>query len=141
VAHAGEEGPPAYITAALDVLGVERIDHGVRCEDDPALVARLAGSGVPLTMCPLSNVALRGFDRLEDHNLGRLLDAGLVVCINSDDPAYFGGYIADNYLATARALGLGREELVAIAANSIRSSFATEAEKAAWLGELESVTG
>ncbi|MFV9673631.1 MAG: adenosine deaminase, partial [Acidimicrobiia bacterium] len=99
VAHAGEEGPPSYIIGALDALGAERIDHGVRCDEDPALVDRLVTEQIPLTMCPLSNVKLRVFDRLEDHNLKRLLDRGVRVTINSDDPAYFGGYVLDNYVA------------------------------------------
>ena len=97
VAHAGEEGPPAYITGALDALGAQRIDHGVRCTEDPDLVARLVAAQTPLTVCPLSNLALCVVDDLADHNLKRLLDAGLKVTINSDDPAYFGGYVADNY--------------------------------------------
>src|ERR1043166_2267834 len=98
VAHAGEEGPPEYIEEALDLLKVVRIDHGVRCEEKPALVERLRAQGVPLTVCPLSNVKLKVFRRLEEHNLKRLLDAGLCVTVNSDDPAYFGGYVLDNYL-------------------------------------------
>ncbi|HDL50188.1 MAG TPA: adenosine deaminase, partial [Actinobacteria bacterium] len=118
VAHAGEEGPPEYIRQALDVLGVERIDHGVRIDEDPELVRRIISEQIPLTMCPLSNVKLRVVDELEHHNLKRLLDAGAMVTINSDDPAYFGGYIADNYEAAAAALGLTRTEIVTIARNS-----------------------
>ena len=132
VAHAGEEGPPGYISEALDVLGVRRIDHGVRCEEDPQLVARLARERVPLTMCPLSNVRLRVFERLEQHNLRRLLQRGLCITINSDDPAYFGGYVGENYLATCRALGLSREEVVQLAANSFEAAFLPAAAKAAW---------
>ncbi|NQV05036.1 adenosine deaminase, partial [bacterium] len=105
VAHAGEEGPPAYIYGALDVLGAERIDHGVACEQDDELVERLAAGRIPLTMCPLSNLKLRVFDRLEEHNIKRLLDRGVAVMVNSDDPAYFGGYLTDNYLAIQTALG------------------------------------
>jgi len=129
VAHAGEEGPPEYITEALDVLQAERIDHGVRCVEDPALVARLAAAQVPLTVCPLSNVKLRVFPRLESHNLKQLLAAGLRVTVNSDDPAYFGGYVNENYRATQRALGLTLDELRRLARNSFLASFLPEAEK------------
>lgn len=139
VAHAGEEGPPEYIVEALDVLQVERIDHGVRCEEDPALVARLARDGVALTVCPLSNIKLRVFDRLADHNFKRLLDAGLKLTINSDDPAYFGGYVARNYVETARALGLSRAELARVARNSLEASFVSDAERAPWLARLEAL--
>ncbi len=137
VAHAGEEGPASYVRSALDDLGVERIDHGVRAEDDPALIARLAASGTPLTMCPLSNERLRVVATLEDHNLKRLLDAGVTVTVNSDDPAYFGGYVADNYLAVAQALQLDRDDLVALARNSITASFLQEAEKRTLLDDLD----
>jgi adenosine deaminase len=123
VAHAGEEGPPEYIWEALDILGARRIDHGVRCLEDPKLVARLAAEQIPLTVCPLSNVKLRVFDTMRDHNLRRLLDAGLKVTINSDDPAYFGGYINDNYNAVARDLSMTEEELAKIAQNSFDASF------------------
>ena len=136
VAHAGEEGPPSYITGALDALGAERIDHGVRCEEDPALVRRLAEAQTPLTVCPLSNLALCVVDDLAGHNLKRLLDAGLKVTINSDDPAYFGGYVADNYLAAASALGLTRAELTQCARNSLEASFAAADQKQAWLADL-----
>ncbi len=136
VAHAGEEGPPEYITGALDTLGVERIDHGVRCDEDPALVERLAREQIPLTMCPLSNVKLRVFERLEDHNLKRLLDLGVQVTINSDDPAYFGGYVLDNYVAAAEALNLSREDLIALARNSIEAAFLPDENKQALLDEL-----
>lgn len=129
VAHAGEEGPAEYIREALDLLQVRRIDHGVRCTEDPELVERLAREQIPLTVCPLSNVKLRVFDRLEDHNLKELLDAGLCVMINSDDPAYFGGYLEQNYVETADALGLTREEVVRLAKNSFSASFLPEAEK------------
>jgi adenosine deaminase len=130
VAHAGEEGPPEYIEEALDLLKVVRIDHGVRCEEKPALVERLRAQGVPLTVCPLSNVKLKVFSRLEDHNLKRLLDAGLCVTVNSDDPAYFGGYVLDNYLACATALGLTRPELARLCANSISASLLPSGRKA-----------
>jgi len=118
VAHAGEEGPPEYIWEALDVLGAVRIDHGVRCLEDEALVARLVRDRIPLTVCPLSNVKLRVVDTMRDHPLRKMLDRGLAVTVNSDDPAYFGGYINDNYLAAAEALHLTREELERIAQNS-----------------------
>ena len=137
VAHAGEEGPAAYIVSALDTLGVERIDHGVRCEEDPALVARLVADGVPLTMCPLSNLALKVVDRLEDHGLKRLLDLGVKVTVNSDDPAYFGGYVGENYAAVADALGLDRADLVTLARNSIDATFLGDAAKRQLLDELD----
>ena len=141
VAHAGEEGPPAYITGALDSLGAERIDHGVRCEEDPDLVARLVAAQTPLTVCPLSNLALCVVDDLADHNLKRLLGVGLKVTINSDDPAYFGGYVADNYLAAAAALRLTRDELARCARNSLEASFAPETHRQAWLAELDAFLG
>lgn len=136
VAHAGEEGPPEYVAEALDLLQVKRVDHGVRSEEDPALLARLLRARVPLTMCPLSNVRLRVFDRMEDHNLKRLLRRGLCVTVNSDDPAYFGGYIAENYLAAFRALDLSRADIVQIAGNSIEASFLPAAEKEIWLQRI-----
>ena len=129
VAHAGEEGPPGYITEALDVLKAERIDHGVRCLEDPAVVARLAAEQIPLTVCPLSNVKLGVFPSLEQHNLRQLMAAGLRVTVNSDDPAYFGGYVNENYRAVQRALGLSREELRCLAKNSFLASFLPEADK------------
>jgi adenosine deaminase len=132
VAHAGEEGPPAYIHEALDALEVRRIDHGVRCEEDAELMERLARERVPLTMCPLSNVKLRVFDRLESHNMRRLLERGLCVTVNSDDPAYFGGYLLENYLAVHEALGLTREQLVLLARNSIEASFLEPDLKRRW---------
>jgi len=136
VAHAGEEGPPEYITGALDALRVERIDHGVRCEEDPAVVERLVDEQVPLTMCPLSNVKLRVFDRLEDHNIKRLLDRGVRVTINSDDPAYFGGYVLDNFVATVEALDLGPDDVLSLARNSIEATFLPDDEKATLLTDL-----
>ena len=139
VAHAGEEGPPAYIVGALDSLGSERIDHGVRSAEDPALVDRLVAEQIPLTMCPLSNVKLRVFDRLEDHNLKELLDRGVRVTINSDDPAYFGGYVLDNYVAIAEALDLSRDDVITLARNSIEATFLSADEKAALLAELDAV--
>ena len=141
VAHAGEEGPPEYVAASLDVLGVERIDHGVRSEEDPALLDRLAAQRIPLTMCPLSNLELRVFDDLGDHNLERLMDRGVVVTINSDDPAYFGGYVADNYVAIADALDLTDADLVRLAGNSIEASFLPDAAKAELRAELAEMAG
>jgi adenosine deaminase len=137
VAHAGEEGPAEYVWTALDVLGAQRIDHGVRSEDDPALVTRLAEEQTPLTMCPLSNQKLRVFPDLRDHKLKRLMDAGVLVTVNSDDPAYFGGYIGYNYLAIANALDLSRENLVQLARNSIEASFLSDGGKAELLGEID----
>ena len=136
VAHAGEEGPAEYVSEALDLLQVRRIDHGVRSEEDPALLARLVRERVPLTVCPLSNVRLRVFDRMEDHNLKRLLHGGLCVTVNSDDPAYFGGYVAENYLAAYRALGLSRADIVQLASNSFEASFLPQAEKDAWIRKI-----
>ncbi len=137
VAHAGEEGPPAYIWKALDVLHARRIDHGVRAEEDPNLLLRLAEERIPLTMCPFSNIKLRVFPSLADHNLKRLLDRGLVVTINSDDPAYFGGYVGDNYLAVSEALGLSRENLGTLAGNSFEASFLRVEERRRFLAELD----
>ncbi len=137
VAHAGEEGPPAYIESALDVLHAERIDHGVRCTDSPALVQRLAAQGTPLTVCPLSNVKLRVFPELAVHNLTALLAAGLKVTINSDDPAYFGGYLLDNWVACFEALPLSRADAVTLARHSLEASFAAPAQQAAWLARLD----
>jgi len=136
VAHAGEEGPPAYIWEALDVLGVERIDHGVRCLEDAALVARLVADAIPLTVCPVSNVRLRVVDTLADHPLRRMLDAGLRVTVNSDDPAYFGGYAGDNLERSRAALGLTDGQVRLLAANSVEASFAPEARKAQLRAEL-----
>jgi adenosine deaminase len=140
VAHAGEEGPPAYIESALDVLKVERIDHGVRCVESPALVQRLARERMPLTVCPLSNVLLRVFDTLAQHSLPALLQAGLCATVNSDDPAYFGGYINENFVQTFAALPqLGAREAYVLARNSLEASFADPAHKALWIGELDGV--
>lgn len=141
VAHAGEEGPPSYIYEALEILRVQRIDHGVRCEEDPALVARLAHERVPLTVCPLSNVKLKVFKRMEDHNLKRLLERGLCVTVNSDDPAYFGGYLLENYLALHHALGLSREQLAELARNSFEASFLTPPEKRRWQMAVDAYAG
>lgn len=137
VAHAGEEGPPAYIESALDVLKVERIDHGVRCLEDAALVQRLAQSRMPLTVCPLSNVKLRVFDEIGAHNLAGLLRAGLVATVNSDDPAYFGGYLNDNLLAAFEALSLGAEDAKTLARNSFEAAFLPMAQKTRLLDEVD----
>ena len=137
VAHAGEEGPPAYIYEALDLLAVRRIDHGVRCEEDAELMQRLAREQIALTVCPLSNVKLGVFERIEQHNLKRLLETGLRVTVNSDDPAYFGGYLLENYLAVERALGLTSEQLATLARNSIEGSFLDAAAKRRWLAAID----
>jgi adenosine deaminase len=137
VAHAGEEGPPAYIREALDLLHARRIDHGVRCLEDPELVAELAERRIPLTVCPLSNVKLGIFPTLAQHNLKELLRRGLCVTVNSDDPAYFGGYVAENYRAVAEALGLSREDLVALAKNSFEASFLPPDEKRRWMDAVD----
>jgi adenosine deaminase len=137
VAHAGEEGPPEYIVTALDLLQVERIDHGVRCLQDAALTQRLAQDQVPLTVCPLSNIKLRVFDRMHDHNLLKLLDAGIMATINSDDPAYFGGYINDNFIAAFEALPLSRRHARQLARNSFAASFLEPAAKQRYLEEVD----
>ncbi len=137
VAHAGEEGPPSYIVEALDLLKVERVDHGVRCLEDPELVKRLAGERTALTVCPLSNHKLRVFDTLADHNLKDLLAAGVLASVHSDDPAYFGGYVDANYRDTARALGLTKAELRTLARNSFLSSWLSGPEKDRHLAAIE----
>jgi adenosine deaminase len=137
VAHAGEEGGPEYVREALDVLGVERVDHGNRALEDPELVARLRDEQVPLTVCPLSNVALKGVARIEDHPLPRMLAAGLLVTVNSDDPAYFGGYVDDNLAALRTSLGMGDDELRVLAANSWRAAFVGEHERTRRLAEVD----
>ncbi|MFE8007222.1 adenosine deaminase [Streptomyces sp. NPDC057418] len=139
VAHAGEEGPPEYIREALDVLGVERVDHGLRCMEDPELVDRLVSERIPLTLCPLSNVRLRAVDTLEDHPLPAMMAAGLLCTVNSDDPAYFGGYAGDNFQAVHEALGLDREQLRTLARNSFEAAFLDhdEERRARYLSEVE----
>jgi adenosine deaminase len=140
VAHAGEEGPPAYIWSALDVLGAERIDHGVRSIEDPALMRRLAAERIPLTVCPLSNIKLCVFETMDKHNLATLLDEGLCVTINSDDPAYFGGYVNQNYLETFEHLPqLTARHAYVLAANSFEGSFAPEDDKRRWMASLDKV--
>jgi len=138
VAHAGEEGPPEYIRNALDILEVERIDHGVRSVEDPALVARLAQEGIALTVCPLSNVKLCVYETMAQHALPQLLAAGVKATINSDDPAYFGGYVNRNYAETFAALPqLGAREAYRLARNSFEASFAGEEPKRAWIAALD----
>jgi adenosine deaminase len=139
VAHAGEEGPPEYIWEALDLLKVQRIDHGVRSLEDPKLVTRLANEQVPLTVCPLSNVKLRVFETLEEHNLKRLLDAGLCATINSDDPAYFGGYIGENFLQTQAALNLSADDIQMLARNSFTASFLNDKETGQHLETIDRI--
>ncbi len=139
VAHAGEEGPPAYIWEALDLLHVSRIDHGVRSLEDPKLVARLRDERIPLTVCPLSNVKLRVCDTLADHPLRRMIDAGLLATVNSDDPAYFGGYVGDTYVAVAQALELPASTMIALAKNSFEASFLTAAQRATYLARVDAV--
>lgn len=137
VAHAGEEGPPDYIWQALDTLEVSRIDHGVRCIEDERLVSRLVEERVPLTVCPLSNVKLRVFETIEHHNLKRLLDLGLCVTVNSDDPAYFGGYVNENLAAVHESAGLSRDDIVRVVKNGFSASFLGEAEKQRYLDEVD----
>jgi len=137
VAHAGEEGPPAYIETALDVLKVERLDHGVRILEDAALTRRVAQAQIALTVCPLSNVKLCVFDRMEQHNLQQLLDAGLAATVNSDDPAYFGGYMNDNFIATFEALPLGLSHAQRLARNSFAASFLPAEQKRKYLAEVD----
>lgn len=138
VAHAGEEGPPDYIWQALKFIGVKRIDHGIRCIEDEELVEYLREKQIPLTVCPLSNVKLRVFNTIQDHNLKKLLDKGLCVTINSDDPAYFGGYINDNYLACYHALNLNKAQIKQLAKNSIIASFLEKDQKEEYLKRIES---
>jgi adenosine deaminase len=137
VAHAGEEGPPEYIWQALDVLGAERIDHGVRCLEDRSLVHRLEADRIPLTVCPFSNVRLRVVDTLEQHPLGRMLEHGLCATVNSDDPAYFGGYVGQNLAGVAQALRLDDDAMLQLARNSFEASFLDDAARARHLAELD----
>jgi adenosine deaminase len=137
VAHAGEEGPPDYIWQALDELGAERIDHGVRCLEDRRLVQRLEADRIPLTVCPFSNVKLRVVDTLEQHPLAKMLEHGLCATVNSDDPAYFGGYIGENLAGVAEALQLDDDALVQLARNSFQASFLDDAARARHLAELD----
>jgi adenosine deaminase len=139
VAHAGEEGPVSYIWSALDVLRVERIDHGVQCVQDALLMRRLKSDRIPLTVCPLSNQKLRVFPNLADHNLGRLLDSGLVATVNSDDPAYFGGYINDNFVQIFAATALSAQQAYTLARNSFQASFIAESAKRGLRDRLDQV--
>ena len=137
VAHAGEEGPPEYIWQALDLLKVARIDHGVRCVEDPRLVERLVDEQIPLTVCPLSNVKIHAFESMEQHNLKQLLDLGLCVTVNSDDPAYMGGYVNENLRAAQQALGLEAGDLYRLARNSFVAAFLEASEKRKLIDELD----
>lgn len=137
VAHAGEEGPAEYVWEALDVLKVNRIDHGVRSEEDPQLMQRLISEKMPLTVCPLSNLKLCVVNDMAEHNIRRLLQQGVQVTVNSDDPSYFGGYMNDNFIAVAEALDLSNEELKQLAVNSFEASFISDAEKQRWKAQIE----
>lgn len=139
VAHAGEEGPVEYIQEALDLLKVVRIDHGNRCLDDPKLVDRLVSEKIPLTVCPLSNTSLKVVDDLKNHSLKKLIDAGLLVTINSDDPAYFGGYVNENYFQTAKALDLSHNDLSLLAKNSFLASWLSDDEKRTRIDEIQEI--
>jgi adenosine deaminase len=137
VAHAGEEGPPEYVYEALDVLNIDRLDHGNRSLEDGALVARLAASGMTLTVCPLSNTKLCVVDDMANHPIGRMLDLGLRATVNSDDPAYFGGYVNDNFRAIAAAGIVNRDQMITLARNSFTGSFLSEDEIARHLAEID----
>lgn len=139
VAHAGEEGPADYVWQALDLLKVNRIDHGVRSEEDPALLQRLNAEQMPLTVCPLSNLKLCVVDQMQQHNIQRLLQQGLCVTVNSDDPSYFGGYMNDNFIAIAEALDLTDAELKQLAINSFNASFISTADKQKWIAAIEAI--
>lgn len=140
VAHAGEEGPATYIWNALNHLGAERIDHGIRCMDDPELITHLATTQTPLTVCPFSNVRLRAVPTLDQHPLPAMMDAGLLVTVNSDDPAYFGGYVHDNYLGLQHHLGLTDEQLRTLARNSFTASFLTPERRDALIAQVDAHT-
>ena len=139
VAHAGEEGPAAYVWEALDLLKVNRIDHGVRSEEDPELMQRLIAEKMPLTVCPLSNLKLCVVDDMQQHNIRRLLQQGVHVTVNSDDPSYFGGYMNENFIAIAEALDLSNEELKQLAINSFEASFITDTEKEQWINQIRAL--
>jgi len=136
VAHAGEEGPPEYIWEALNLINVKRIDHGVQCLKDEKLVEVLSKKQIPLTVCPLSNIKLRVFNKLEDHNLKRMLEKNLMVMVNSDDPAYFGGYLNKNLIETQIALNLSKDEVKTLLINSFKSSFLDEGKKKEWISKI-----
>jgi len=139
VAHAGEEGPPEYIWEALNLLKVKRIDHGVQCLKDEKLVNKLLDKHIPLTVCPLSNIKLCVFKKIEDHNLKRLLDKGLMVLVNSDDPAYFGGYLNTNFIECQKALNLSMEDIKRLAINSFKSSFLSKDKKKKWIDQINNL--
>ena len=139
VAHAGEEGPAEYVWEALDLLKVNRIDHGVRSEEDPELMQRLIAEKMPLTVCPLSNLKLCVVDDMQQHNIRRLLQHGVHVTVNSDDPSYFGGYMNDNFIAIAEALDLSNDELKQLAINSFEASFISDAEKQKWISLIQAL--
>ncbi|MBC9228091.1 adenosine deaminase [bacterium SPL81] len=139
VAHAGEEGPPEYIWEALDLLKVNRIDHGVRSEEDQQLMTRLIAEKMPLTVCPLSNLKLCVVNDMAEHNIRRLLQKGVHVTVNSDDPSYFGGYMNDNFIAIQKALDLSNDELKLLAINSFEASFISEEEKQKWIDEVKKI--
>ena len=136
VAHAGEEGPPEYIWEAIDLLKIKRIDHGVQCLKDEKLVKKLRESQIPLTVCPLSNIKLCVFDKLEQHNLKKIINEDLMATVNSDDPAYFGGYLNENLIQTQSALNLSRQEVKTLIINSFKSSFLNENEKKNWISKV-----
>ena len=136
VAHAGEEGPPEYIWEALNLLNVKRIDHGVQCLKDKKLVEKLSKNQIPLTVCPLSNIKLRVFNELKEHNLKKMLDKKLMVMVNSDDPAYFGGYLNKNLIETQLALNLSKDEVRTLLVNSFKSSFLNEEKKKKWISKI-----
>jgi len=136
VAHAGEEGPPEYMWEALNLLNVKRIDHGVQCLKDEKLVEKLSKNQIPLTVCPLSNIKLRVFNKLEEHNLKKMLDKKLMVMVNSDDPAYFGGYLNKNLIETQAALNLSKDEIKTLLVNSFKSSFLNEEKKKEWISKI-----
>ena len=136
VAHAGEEGPPEYMWEALNLLNVKRIDHGVQCLKDEKLVEKLSKNQTPLTVCPLSNIKLRVFNKLEDHNIKKMLDKKLMVMVNSDDPAYFGGYLNKNLIETQVALNLSQDEVKTLLINSFKSSFLSEEKKKQWISKI-----
>mgnify|MGYP003339998246 FL=1 len=139
VAHAGEEGPPEYIWEALDLLKVNRIDHGVRSEEDERLMTRLISEKMPLTVCPLSNLKLCVVKDMGEHNIRRLLQKGVHVTVNSDDPSYFGGYMNDNFIAIQEALALSHDELKQLAINSFEASFISDEEKQKWIEEIKAI--
>jgi len=136
VAHAGEEGPPEYMWEALNLLNVKRIDHGIQCLKDEKLVEKLSKNQIPLTVCPLSNIKLRVFNKLEEHNLKKMLDKKLMVMVNSDDPAYFGGYLNKNLIETQAALNLSKDEVKTLLVNSFKSSFLNEEQKKEWISKI-----